>query len=386
MIKNVALKVFIQNTFFSVFSFFNKYKRHNEKKILLYSNMGFRDNIKALYDYIVEEGYNVRNVIVCSTNDYRKYQTIALPNVQFVSNFRGLWEYFTAGYVYYCFGKLPILPGKKQIVIQMWHGSPYKGADEGMLKGHSPQKQYYTYAFSASKKFAPIWSYNFSMPLEHIIICGHPRCDVLYKNYSKYDFGNYKKIILWAPTFRKSNITGYSDIKGDDNIVPVIQNSDIEYINERLKVLDVKIVVKLHPLQDLKDYNLVNMDHFILLSNTDFVKRKMDLYRFMKQCDALITDYSSIFYDYLLLDRPIAFTEDDMDDYADTRGYSVDDPEAYKPGFRIKNKEDLLRFVEDLSNNIDNHRCDRARVLDWSNDYRDGRFCERALTCVGITK
>ena len=105
MIKNVAIKVFIQNTIFSVFSFFNKLKKHNEKKILLYTNLGFRDNIKALFDYIVEEGYNVNNLVICSTNDYKKYQVNnSLRNVYFVSNLRGIWEYFTAGYVYYCFG------------------------------------------------------------------------------------------------------------------------------------------------------------------------------------------------------------------------------------------------------------------------------------------
>ena len=385
MIKNVFLKVLLQNSLFSAFSLINKRLKHDKKKIMLYSNLGFRDNIKALYDYIIESGYNQEYQIICSTNDYKEYSNIKLPNVQFVSNIRGILNYFKAGSVYYCFGKIPIIPGSNQEVIQMWHGSPYKAADEGMLKGHSWEKQYYTQAFCTSKHFAPIYSHNFSMPLEHISICGHPRCDALYKDNPKYDFGKYSKIVLWAPTFRKSNVTGYSDTQ-KGNLLPVLSHNDFEEINNRLKDLDVKVVVKLHPIQDLKDYNLVDMDHFILLSHADFVKRQMDLYRFMVQCDALITDYSSIFYDYLLLDRPMAFTEDDLEDYSDTRGYAVDNPSSYKPGFRIKNKNDFIKFIETLAEGKDDYKAERNRVLGLSNDYRDGQFSKRALEYAGIKR
>ena len=58
MIKNVKVKVFLQNTVFSAFSWLNQRKKHDKKKIMLYSNMGFRDNVKTLYGYLVENGYN----------------------------------------------------------------------------------------------------------------------------------------------------------------------------------------------------------------------------------------------------------------------------------------------------------------------------------------
>ena len=385
MIKNVSFKVFIQNSIFRFFSYYNKNKKHSKSKILLYNNSEFRDNVKALYDYIIEEGYNDKYEIVCSSNDYKEFKKEKHKNVRFVCNLQAVFEFFSAGYVYYRAGKIPILPGKDQVVIQMWHGSPYKGGDEGMLKGHSWKRQYYTHAFSASKNFAPIWSRLFSIPLEHILICGHPRCDALFKKWEKYDFGTYKKLILWTPTFKTSKHLGYNNVKTEHGIIPVVDTNHFKSLNEKLKALDVKIVVKLHPAQDLDKYNLVNLDHFILLSHKDFVRKNMDLYRFMTQCDALITDYSSIFYDYLLLDRPIAFTEDDMEEYEELRGFAVDDPDGYKPGARIKNEADLLKFVEDLVNNVDNYKNDRLRVLNLSNDYRDGNYCLRALNLVGIS-
>ncbi len=384
MIKNVRMKLAIQNTLFSVFSIINKFVHHNKCKILLYSNSGLRDNIGALYDYLITEKYNEKYEIICSTNDYRKYINNSIPNVKYVSNIKGVLYFFTSAYVFYCFGKIPIVPGRNQKVVQMWHGAPYKAPDEGMLKGHSWKRQYYTNVLSTSKHFVSFWSYAFSIPANNIIIGGYPRCDALFMENPQYQFGDYQKIILWAPTFRKSQITGYSDVKCSGGLVPILRPDEYRIINKKLKEIGVKIVVKLHPMQDLDGYNLTDFDHFILMSHAEFIKRKMDLYLFMVQCDALITDYSSIFFDFLLLDRPIGFTEDDMEDYGSTRGFAVKDPDSYKPGFRIKTKDDLIKFATDLVNDIDLYKADRSRVMDLSNDYRDGGFSKRLLNSVGI--
>lgn len=384
MIKNVAFKVFLQNSLFTLLSFFNKRKDHNKNIILLYNKGEFRDNVKALYDYLVEEGYNSKYEIICSCSDYNNYSDLRLKNVRYVSNICAIYEYFKAGYVYYRAGKIPIIPGKNQIVIQMWHGSPFKGGDEGMLKGHSWKCHYYTYVFSASKNFAPIWSKYFSMPLDRILICGHPRCDALFREWEKYDFGKYNKLILWTPTFKTSKEIGYNNVKTTKGIIPVIDSERFGLFNEKLRELGVKIIVKLHPLQDLDLYNAIDLDHLIIMSHDDFTKRKIDLYRLMPQCDALITDYSSIFFDYLLLDRPMAFTEDDIEEYKEMRGFAVDDPDAYKPGQRIKEEEDLLAFVRDVANGVDIYKQDRKRVMKLSNDFCDGKFCLRALSLVGI--
>lgn len=347
--------------------------------------MGFRDNVKSLYDHLVKNRYNEKYEIICACNDFDSFSNVCIPNVKFVNCFRGVFCYFSAGYVFYCFGKIPITPGKSQTTVQLWHGSPYKAADEGMLKGHSWKHQYYSFSVATSKTFAKIWSRYFSIPLDHVLIGGQPRNDILYKSWPEYDFGDYKKLVLWAPTFRCSSKMGYQDVK-DARIIPLLQSEDLIKINDYLKEKDIKIVVKLHPVQDLDKYNIMEMSHFILLSHAEFVKRGMDLYKFMTQCDALITDYSSIFYDYLLLDRPIAFTEDDIEDYSDVRGFAVDDPQGYKPGQRIRSIDDFYQFIDNLSTNVDSYKEDRKRVNELANEFRDGNFCQRILGLVGIIK
>lgn len=385
MISNPALKNFIQTYVFGTASMVNKRRTHDRRRIMLYSNMGFRDNVKSLYEHLIEHKFNEEYEIICSCDDFKRWSHVDIPNVRFVSCVRGFLFYFSAGYVFYCFGKIPIEPGIDQRTVQLWHGSPYKAPDAGMLKGHSWKHQYYSFSVATSKAFAKIFSSCFSMPLSHVLIGGQPRNDALYERWPGYDFGTYGKLVLWTPTFRRSKRLGYRDGK-EAGTVPVLRDGDFVEFNDYLRGKDVKIIVKLHPMQDLDKYGAVELSNLILLSHADFVGRGMDLYRLMTQSDALITDYSSIFYDYLLLDRPMAFTEEDLEDYSDARGFSVDDPQGYKPGQRIRSLKDLYEFVECLSAGVDRFKEDRKRVNELVNEYRGGGFCKRILDLVGITK
>lgn len=348
--------------------------------------MGFRDNVKSLYDYLIENKYNTKYEIICSASDYKLFRYCNLKNVKFESNIRGVFTFFRAGFVFYSFGKLPIIPGNNQIAFQLWHGCPYKAPDESMFKGHSWERQYYTHVLSSSKHFIPIWSYLFSIPEKKVVVTGLPRNDALFKKYPKYDFGEYRKIILWAPTFRASKVLGYTNVSDEKNIVPVLKEDEFGLVDKYLAEKGVKIVVKLHPMQNLDAYHLINNDYFKLMSHQEFVRSGIDLYKLMTQCDALITDYSSIFYDFLLLDRPMAFTEDDLDDYSDKRGFVVDDPQFYKAGMRVKSILDLYRFIDSVADGIDNYKEERDRVNALVNDYKDGHFSKRVLECVGICK
>lgn len=387
MIKNIRLKKFLSSTIFNLFTWINQFIKHDEFSIMLYSNMGLRDNIGALFDYLIENKYYTKYQIICSLSNYKHYSQQSIPNVKFVSNLKGIYYFFICKHVYYCFGKLPIKPAKSQDVLQMWHGTPLKAGDKA-TQALNPEKDiYYTHLFAASTHFIPIMSRFFNgFPTEKIAVCGHPRTDILLKkNNENYNFGTYKKLITWAPTFRKSSTLGYED-SSQKSIVPIFNINELYELNKRLKELEIKIVVKLHPLQDLSQYKLLEMDHLILLSHQEFCKKEMDLYKLLKQSDALVTDYSSVFYDYLLLNRPIAFTADDAEEYGSNRGYAMNNPEDYKPGSIIKNKEDFYNFLNDFSNDIDIYKDKREKVKRLSNDYCDGNNCQRALELSNITK
>ena len=384
LLQNVKVKVFLQNTVFVLLTILNRYTKHNPNVVLFYINTDLRESNKSLLEYMIRHNYQKKYRIICSCNDPEKYKDKKIENVKFTGRLGGIICFFKSSKVFYSIGKIPIEPAKDQTVMQMWHGTPIKNANEGWRKNHTWKHQHYTYLLCPSKHYAPVFSNLFSVPISKIYIGGYPRCDVLFKGSPNYNLGNYKKLIVWFPTFRKSNDHGLKELENCDVIVPVIKRKDFDYIDSFLKKIGVKVILKLHPMQEIGDFALTQMDYFRLLSHNDFLSQGMDIYGLCSQSDAMITDYSSICFDYLLLNRPIAFTEDDMEMYKEGRGFVFDNMDEYKPGFRIKDINDFKKFCLDVAEDVDNYQKERNRVLKLTNDYCDGKFCKRVLEKMQI--
>lgn len=377
MIKNVFLKNLLMKSVFKAVSGVNKIIVKNDDKILLYSDLGFRDNIKYLYDYLVYNGFQKKYQIICAVKGYEDYKDSAPKNVKFVSTVSGIKHYLTCNHIFYCFGKLPIVPVKKQVVVQMWHGTSFKGFAENMTKTSANTESFYSYVYASSEFFKPIVMKKFNCSEDKIALCGHPRTDVFYLNEPNYDLGNYKKSIVWMPTFRKSKILGQSDTQ-QSSVLPTVEDTELSELDTFLSKLNVLLLVKLHPMQDLSDIDSDSFTNIKLLSNQQFEDSGMDVYRLLKASDALITDYSSVFYDYLLLDKPIGFTENDVTEYGKNRGFAVD-PEKFRPGKRIRSLKELETFITDLSKGEDHFSGEREWVNKKSNKYQDGKNCQRSL-------
>lgn len=384
IIKNLKLKFFLYNHIFPLLSKINGMCKHDNTKILLYCNLSFRDNNQAIYNYLIDNGFNKKYKIIVSSSDYKKYRDSKPENVLFVGALRSIFFFLNSKYVFYCIGKIPIEPAMDQTIIHMEHGMPFKEASEGQQK-YSSESQHYNYVMATGEAFVDVMCRWYAVPKEKIVIAGNPKCDSLFLPNPYYDFGECEKLIIWTPTFRKSVSMNMSDTTKEQPILPIVDTRDFHKLNDYLKSIGVKIVVKLHPEQDLSKYNVVDMDHFILLSHNEFLNRGMDLYRFMKQCDAMITDYSSIFYDFLILDRPIGFTEDDMEDYAEKRGFAMD-PEFYRPGMRIRSYQDICVFAKNLVNGIDDYKEKRAQVNTLVNADMSGGYSEKVLQIMGIQR
>ena len=350
--KNLKVKIFLENYVLPCISKINSWMKHDNKKILFYINSDFRENNKALFDYMIKKGVNRKYQIIVACRDYKRYKEHKIENVKFIGTSKATFEFFHSGIVFYSIGKIPLLPAKDQTVMQMWHGVPLKAADEGLKKQYSLKHQYYTWVLSPSDFLKPIICQWLSVTEDHIYIGGYPRCDIFFnKKENNFNSGN-DKLILWVPTFRKSKTRGYTDVDMCGNIVPVLSNNMFVKINEFLKKKRVKIIVKLHPAQD-------------------------------SQSDALITDYSSIYFDYMLTDRPIGFTINDMEEYKRNRGFSLP-PEKFMPGSKIKGYEDLLNFVQDVVDDKDPYKEERNEVNKLINQDPTGGYCQKILDFVGI--
>ena len=162
-------------------------------------------------------------------------------------------------------------------------------------------------------------------------------------------------------------------------------NKDMIDLNSLLCDLNILLVIKIHHLQ--LDYETFKKDY----SNVQLIKDGMlissdvQLYQMVSMTDGLITDYSSISNDYMLLDRPMIFTLDDYEEYRASRGFSVDDPAQYFPGHHVFNKEELFKAIEDIAKGLDPYKEQRHDLLPIMHKYQDGNSCKRIVDYIGLS-
>ena len=368
-------------------SFCNRCLPKSRKKIVFYSNMGFRDNVRAVYDELLRHEEAKQYRIICAVNDYADFANKPHPdNVKFVSPIGGLWHFLTGKYFFYSFGKYPIKPAKTQTVVNVWHGSPLKKIGNFLS---DEDQNFFTYVLAASDFFAPIMQRSFACRKEQVVVCGHPRNDAMFSHVdalSLLGIPHKRKLILWLPTFRQSEFLGDVDIeKSVGTGLPILTSpADMARANEMLAANDAMLIAKIHPAQDLNSIDRTGYSNILVLTNDALMRAGCGLYELLGQADGLITDYSSGYFDYLLLDRPIGFTVDDIEEYERNRGFVVDDPRPLMPGPFLENPDDFLAFLEDVLSGNDGYASDRARVNALANRYPGGQDAARALAIAGI--
>jgi CDP-glycerol glycerophosphotransferase (TagB/SpsB family) len=359
---------------FKPLSWLNKIIK-KDNKIFIYSNLGFRDNVKAFYNYLIGESYNDKYEIIVSINDYERYVSDAPYNVTFKGNKQGIWDFIKSKYAFYCFGKYPIKPSNKQTVVNLWHGTPLKKIGNLEKGCENTDYNFFTFVVTAAPDYKQIMADIFGCRKNQVEVLGNPRNDELFMKDAEVDNrvrGDFSKVIAWLPTYREYN---------KDYVISILSRNDIEKLNEKLKHNNIRLIIKLHPLQEAtiekKEYS-----NILMINQRDLEDMNMTVYSILRNADGLITDYSSVFFDYLMLDRPIAFTVDDIDQYKNQRGFIFDNPYEYMPGMKIKNYIDVEMFINDISNDEDLYADDRAKVNEKVNYYRDGNSAKRVAERV----
>lgn len=219
---------------------------------------------------------------------------------------------------------------------------------------------------------------------------GFPYIDNFY-NAEKGDLDKitnkvYKKVVLWMPTFRKGG--GH---KRQDSVrigklgIPLIQNEKAySELNEVLKTENMLLIIKIHPMQDISDLGIGDMSNIKVLTGETVKELEVDNYRLMKDCDALISDYSSAAYDFLHRNKPIAYDFSDIEDYK--RGLCVENPLDYIAGDILKTQEDFFSFIQKIGQGVDDYYNERQILRRKIFDYYDGDNCRRAVELLKIGK
>jgi CDP-glycerol glycerophosphotransferase (TagB/SpsB family) len=232
-----------------------------------------------------------------------------------------------------------------------------------------------------------------------IIITGYPRNDALFRKSDSarkiFKVDAEKKIVLWLPTFRHhadpnakfSTKEGRCDYgnSGRQNEFNLLSEETLTKIDGALDGKKIFLLVKFHPSQNMEYVSRTKKFKNILeLSSAEFVERGANLYQVLSDTDALIADFSSVYVDFLLRGKPIAFDITDLDDYSGGIGFTVKNPAEFMPGPLIHNERELSDFLQGVSEGKDEFSSAREKVCEKCHKFRDGNSTVRLLDFYGL--
>ncbi len=356
--------------------------------ILLESNPDFSDNTKFLFDEMINKGVNKKYKLVWCVNDPEKFSNIKIDNVEFVKFFENNTNCKKDDYAKYCYRNAKIIidankyikkAKKKQKRIHLNHGSPFKDAIS-----YNTNIGEIDAIFVQSKFFVETESITKDIDKSKIFPLGFPRSDILYQDndfkFKKIDNLKHNKIILWLPTYRSHKLSAQED-KSFPYGLPCINNLDeLVKLNKKLESCKITIFIKFHPAENIKKLEKIKLSNIKIIKDEEL--KNISLYQLFGKVDALITDYSSVYFDFCLTKKNIGLAISDIDDYIKKQGNFQYEYKDVIIGNYMYNNDDLLEFIDDIFKGKDRTYEERMKLIKKYDDYRDGKATERVYEFI----
>lgn len=274
-----------------------------------------------------------------------------------------------------------LLPrNKKQLSFYLTHGTFIKN-----VSNYYNIPKEINYLLVASDAAGRIVSKTARFPYpDRIIATGYPYNDDLTKSHlDLHELFNrdFSKCVAWYPTYKQHKSCSGASTTGKP--IAIIDNlGNAIKLNEKLKELDMLLVIKPHFAQDLSLIKNANLSNIIFITDDFYYENKISSYSFIASCDALITDYSAVYFDYLLCNKPIAAVWEDFDEYQQFPGFCVDIFEVMSGAVKIYNVSDFSKFLIDVSMGNDALENKRKELCDIYNLSRDGNNSARVADFI----
>lgn len=251
--------------------------------------------------------------------------------------------------------------------IEVGHGSmPLKACgalDKLPNFAFSPKSYSYVDTLCAtSSTDLLMWRAFTEISPEKVIISGNPKTDLLIDSNGRKNLErilkiklNDKKIIFNMPTFHKHD--GSGRVNGNESLNDFIKIPEFDYksFDNFLGENNYICILKIHHAEQSlvsKTNKLHNFKNIYAISNLDLKKHNLDLYEVLNSGDLLITDYSSVYSDFLFMNKPIVFTNYDLDDYRENRGIALEPYDFWTAGPKVQTQECLENeLFKSLSDN-----------------------------------
>lgn len=362
-------------------------------KILFQSSPDYSDNARAFSDYLIAH------------SDYKLLWSVDNPSmftsserVRFIEKDGGtsmagklkfIYETVSSQILISTHGAFLFANKRSQTFVCCWHGMPLKR----IAAWQNPENKDYlnntSFILSTSNHYIPILAKCFGKEESEIVALGYPRNDWLFQESDVLvrmglELKKEQKLIMYLPTFRKT--CDGSDSPQDpfiNSLFDFTSECKLNELNEYLRERNIVMVVKPHPFES-NQLGLYKSSNVFVIPHQYFLDRDIQLNSVLHYTDALITDFSGAYVDFLNLDRPIGFVVADMNDYGTNRGFVFDRPTDYMPGLKIKDEKDFLYFCDMVSKEDDPYKEDRNKVLPVFSDYQDGNNCKRLAKFLSL--
>ncbi|MFQ9516388.1 MAG: CDP-glycerol glycerophosphotransferase family protein [Eubacterium sp.] len=359
------------------------------KNIIIFKGQNdFQGNAYALYEYLLKKGYDKKYKMVWNIDHYDSIKRFDHIKCEIIladekNSIKKQYYNACAKFVFYE-NDCPIFRRVKgQRAVYLSHGCPPIKNATGMI---DIKDEIIANALITSENIRDLMADIRKFPAEKMFVCGHPRNDAIFDQtllYRDILEKKYKKIILWMPTFRKSNIMQYGQVRDDSEKkyiygLPLIhEEKDLLELNNLLSDKDVLLIIKPHPRAAKEGIDKLHYSNISVWTDEYLIENNINIYRLFHDTDAMISDYSSVVFDYMLTDHPLGYIVDDINSYK--LGFAYDNVQDYMPGKKINKMDDLLGFIDDISNEVDEFKEERRKINLWANDYQDGNNCERIV-------
>lgn len=285
-----------------------------------WNGVKYLDNPKYIYKYILDNRKDIEAIWISKSKLLCEEMKRKNLPVCYAFSIRGLWVQARAAVAIYThtvsWEFVPAVIGYSTKRIQTWHGMPIKkiGFDDlraGNMRfkarirsivnphlsercdlviagGHADQQRYRS---------------AFEVRPENVVITGYPRNDEIYKSMMRAGSDRRRKVI-YMPTFRGEVGSEF----------PLLSQAgfDFDIVNDKLKKLDIDLYIKLHPVQVFSPADIELIEK---ASNIHAVMNDGDIYESIGEYEMLITDYSGIYFDYMVTGRPIIMAPFDLAEY-----------------------------------------------------------------------
>jgi CDP-glycerol glycerophosphotransferase (TagB/SpsB family) len=258
--------------------------------------------------------------------------------------------FFTHG----LFGSPP--PPRHKTFVNVWHGDGPK-----RRKGFAEVGA--TYIVAGTRLWGDLRTEHFGMPPDRVLVTGYPRVDQMHRPAAPealraLGFDPDRPLVLLMPTYRTTDAPNQrvgEVLNWSDGSELSRSEESRELFAQAARAADERgltLAVKPHPL----DADRFEGTGIRRLDNADLGRARVTLYQLLGSTAGLITDYSSVWPDYLTVDRPIGFYCPDLDVFEADRGLNVDGYRDLIPGPMLATAADFEAFLDQCRSESDESR------------------------------